>query len=296
MIRRKGPYKKKDIDEMFECCAQDIGKLYDASRPTPWDTSKKSKLLNIVSCLNDEKENRNIEDYLAEKILNLKSEKGNGIKECLKNYFKENPIKKREKGYVPEEHRTEDIKFNTEYPRRRENNIVRLLYKFKGCLNKGSTFKDIFGEIIEYEAPLAEKGKNNIDMLTKTKEHINIIEWKTDSERCKDSLLRAMLEITTYEYELLKGEFIDKFKLDKKKYNENSFKKIIAIFDKTKPASTYKYIKSKDPDHKNIAKLLKELDIDVVLLSQDSIVKNITDDTKIEDCKIKAEVLKSADI
>ena len=51
MLRRKGPYKKEDIDKMFECYAQDIGKLYDASRPTPWDTSKKSKLLNIVSCL-----------------------------------------------------------------------------------------------------------------------------------------------------------------------------------------------------------------------------------------------------
>lgn len=85
MLRRKGPYKKEDIDKMFECYAQDIGKLYDASRPTPWDTSKKSKLLNIVSCLYDGK--RNIEDLLAEKILNLKSEKGNGIKECLKNYL-----------------------------------------------------------------------------------------------------------------------------------------------------------------------------------------------------------------
>lgn len=223
MLRRKGPYKKEDIDKMFECYAQDIGKLYDASRPTPWDTSKKSKLLNIVSCLYDGK--RNIEDLLAEKILNLKSEKGNGIKECLKNYFKENPITKRKKGYVPEEHRTEDIKFNTEDPRRRENNIVRLLYKFKGCLNKESTFKDIFGEIIEYEVPLAEKEKNNIDMLTKTKEHINIIEWKTDSERCKDSLLRAMLEITTYEYELLKGELIDDFKLDKKKIQRKLFQK-----------------------------------------------------------------------
>ena len=117
-------------------------------------------------------------------------------------------------------------------------------------------------------------------MLAITDDCVNIIEWKTDSKTCSDSLLRAIMEITTYEYELNKRKLLSAFGLDESK----SFKKIIAIFDNTKPGITYKAILDQKTEVSNIAELLKKLDIKVVFLS--TILKPIEDKTKISDCEI----------
>ena len=71
----------------------------------------------------------------------------------------------------------------------------------------------------------------------------------------------------------------------KRGYDENSFKKIVAIFDGTKPAITYKNIRGNG--FGNIAKLIEYLDINVVVLSRNSVVDKITNDTAIEECDIK---------
>lgn len=280
MLRRKGVYKKEYIARMFDSCS-DVGSLYDAMIPLPDGSGRKSKLLNIVSGVSDGE--RNIEDFLAEKILALKDSNGNGIKELLKNHFESNPVKIRGAGYNPM-HDSAKISFNSNSIRR-ENNIVRLLYKEKAKLNGESTIKNAIGEIIDYEIPLSEGKKNNIDMLAKTNDHINIVEWKTDSASCSDSLLRAVMEITTYEYELNKRKLLEDFRLDEEGYDENSFKKIVAIFDGTKPAITYKNIRGNG--FGNIAKLIEYLDINVVVLSRNSVVDKITNDTTIEECDIK---------
>ena len=272
MYRRKENYTKNDIEVMFEKALKDgIGKLYDANVPLPDNPNKTSKLLNVVSNFKNDK--RNIEDFLAEKILKLEL----GIEERLKEYFKKNSVKTRKAGYNAN-HSPKDIKFNKD-SKRRENNIVRFLYKYK----EESIIKNTLGEIIDYEIPLTEGTKNNIDMLAITDDCVNIIEWKTDSKSCSDSLLRAIMEITTYEYELDKQRLIEDFGLDERGYNSKSFKKIIAIFDNTKPAITYKAILDQKTEVSNIAKLLKTLDIKVILLSSNSIPKTITDETKISE-------------
>lgn len=279
MYRRKGKYCKALIEKMFDEAKKEIGKLYDANVPLPDNPNKTSKLLNVVSNFKDDE--RNIEDFLAEKILKL------GIEDRLKEYIKNNPVKIRESGYNAK-HNPENIKFNKD-SKRRENNIVRFLYKYKEELNKESIIKNTLGEIIDYEIPLTEGTKNNIDMLAITDDCVNIIEWKTDSKSCSDSLLRAIMEITTYEYELNKEKIIEDFGLNKRRYNSKSFKKIIAIFDNTKPGITYRAISDENKKTKvsNIAKLLKKLDIKVVLLSSESIPKPITNETKISERKIK---------
>ena len=254
---------------MFKEAKKEIGKLYDANVPLPDNPNKTSKLLNVVSNFKDDE--RNIEDFLAEKILKL------GIEDRLKEYIKNNPVKIRESGYNAK-HNPENIKFNKD-SKRRENNIVRFLYKF----NKNNAIKELFGEIIDYEIPLTEGTKNNIDMLAITDDCVNIIEWKTDSKSCSDSLLRAIMEITTYEYELNKRKLLSAFGLDESK----SFNKTIAIFDNTKPAITYRAILNEKKEVSKIAELLKTLDIKVVLLSSNSIPKPITNETKISERKIK---------
>ena len=273
LYRRKGAYTKKYIKDMFENALKGgIGKLYDAKVPLPNNSNKTSKLLNVVSNIQDC--DRNIEDFLAEKILEL------GIKEHLEKYFKDKSVEIREAGYNAG-HNPENIKFNKD-SKRRENNIVRFLYKYK----EESIIKNTLGEIIDYEIPLTEGTKNNIDMLAITDDCVNIIEWKTDSKSCSDSLLRAIMEITTYEYELDKETLIEDFELNKRGYNSKSFKKIIAIFDNTRPAITYRAILNEKKEVSKIAELLKTLDIKVILFSSGSIPKTITDETKISDCEI----------
>ena len=66
MYRRKGKYCKALIVKMFEEAEKEIGKLYDANVPLPDNPNKTSKLLNVVSNFKDDE--RNIEDFLAEKI------------------------------------------------------------------------------------------------------------------------------------------------------------------------------------------------------------------------------------
>ena len=126
LYRRKKAYTKKNIEDMFKNSLKGgIGKLYDAKVPLPDEPNKTSKLLNVVS--NFENDKRNIEDFLAEKILEL------GIEDRLKEYIKNN-VQIRERSYKAK-HNPENIKFNPN-SKRRENNIVRLLYKYKENLNK----------------------------------------------------------------------------------------------------------------------------------------------------------------
>ncbi len=273
--RRKGASHYKKIifeDYIKKYQTEPIDKFYDSKFPI--NGTKKTRLLNVVSSISDDKE-RNAEDYMAELILN------NGI------ITKLNELESKKDNPYESTHCPQDINFN-ESSNRRENNIVRLLYKNKDNINKSDIFSlnGEIGEIIDYEIPLQSGTKHNIDMLTLTDGNINIVEWKTDANFCADSLLRTALEIKTYECELNKEQHLGSYER-LKGHLYKPIKKIIAIFENTKPAKSFYLMHENKNLYANLHKLLNELDIKIVILSKDSFPNPIDKNTKLNPNNIK---------
>ena len=187
-------------------------------------------------------------EYLCEKI--------NVIKEKLGKISS----KLRKDGYKTER----KIKF-TDASNRRENNIARLLFK------KGIELEKV-GRVIDYEIPLRINSNQKIDLLCVNENSLNIVELKSD--KSKESILKAILEIYTYE------KLIDEDNWNEYIFNlENGNiskgirnKKCIMLFAKTIPVDTIT---------DEVKELLKALEISVYIY-KNNLPKEINEDSIFE--------------
>lgn len=173
----------------------------------------------------------------------------------------------RKNGYKTN-HLRDNITFSSA-SNRRENNIARLLFKNRTKIKR-------LGEVIDYEIPLTAGTKQNIDLLCKNDKFLNIIELKSD--KSKESILKAILEIYTYE-QLLNKEEWEKYisgVIDNQNLKDQlEIKKCIMLFEGTVPTNTIT---------EDVEKLLEKLKISVFIYDNevpDKIDENVEFKPKI---------------
>lgn len=151
------------------------------------------------------------------------------------------------------------------YSNRIEERIAIAL--FNASKNFSITFGKL-GEIIDYQVPLkatqSNKGIGKIDLISKTKDEIWLIELKyykhKDKKANKETLLRAALEIATYYQWLDKQNFLNSYE-QFKGYKEEQIKKSILIFNENERDEEYEELKNGNmPFLKN---LLKKLEVNI---------------------------------
>ena len=117
---------------------------------------------------------------------------------------------------------------------------------------------DLIGEIIDYQIPLKGKDKKNvgkIDLLAYNdkKNEFSLIELKREYNT--ETILRAILEICTYYYQINK----EQLKTDYKKQSDAAVRKVVLIFKDSPQHKQYK-------DSGFIRKLSEKLNVEVFIL------------------------------
>jgi len=119
------------------------------------------------------------------------------------------------------------------------------------------------GSIIDYQVPLKNKRDDNagkIDLISKDEKNIYLIELKI--KESKETLLRCILEITTYFQLLDKNKFLSDYKEDK------DIKKAVLI---VKDSPQEEELKSINNGERNYLKqLMSDLDVQVFVINEGS--------------------------
>jgi len=228
----------------------------------------------IVNKLMDSLKNNSIEELYKQNFLNFigkTSDTGEYYTEVIARELIINKIDSLLKQITPVPRvnynvgHTGVVTTNNEVSNRVEERIAILLYN--ACKNLTITFGKL-GEIVDYQVPLKstlqDKGIGKIDLVSKTKDEIWLIELKYFKHRGKDAnkktLLKAALQISTYYQLLHKQNFLNSYQ-ELKNYNETQIKKAILIFNENERDNEYEeLINGNMPFLKN---LLKKLDITI---------------------------------
>ena len=126
---------------------------------------------------------------------------------------------------------------------------------------KGCIFKSTIGEIIDYETPIKDPGgKNNkgvgkVDLLAynDNDKYLSLIEFKYKNNQ--EPLLRAILEICTYYYQIDR----DRLKIDFGKENIGEIHKVVLVY---KGSEQHKDYLNSETDFKT---LIQKLDVEIYL-------------------------------
>jgi len=150
-----------------------------------------------------------------------------------------------------------------------EENIAIALYSASNIF--GITFGRL-GQIIDYQVPLKATRKNagvgKIDLISKTKDEIWLIELKyyksKDKQSSRNTLLKAALEIATYYQQLNKKNFINSYE-EFSGYRQDQIRKAVLIFDEDNINEEYLQLKSCNMPL--LKHLLKRLDVSIFVIS-----------------------------
>lgn len=133
----------------------------------------------------------------------------------------------------------------------------------------GKSFNKL-GKIIDYQVPLKNKREDKagkIDLISKNDENIYLIELKTKDN--KETLLRCILEISTYYQILSRGKFIDSYKDIFGNLTEENIKKAVLI---AKDSLQHDELKSiNNGERNNLKKLIDALEVKVFVIDEVSL-------------------------
>lgn len=114
----------------------------------------------------------------------------------------------------------------------------------------------VLGTAQNYEAPLVDGGKQNIDLITTRDHELILVEVK--KEKNTESLLRAVLEIVTY------GHLVDKEQL-RREFGMEGSKITLAVLipPNSNPGEDLKELIKRNPRRKNLCKLIQTLHVEI---------------------------------
>lgn len=179
-------YIKQNIIQEVGFQLHDVSQLY------------KSRILNYTGKTTDTKEL--FTEVIAEELLRL--DIGNQL-----NHITE---VERVKGYRVASHTgMVTTPYTNEQTHRKEERFAIELFNLSQC---GTVFQHI-GKVIDYQVPLknsrADKGLGKIDLISLEEDRIFLIELKIKEN--KESMLRCLLEIATYDQVLSKTIFLESY-------------------------------------------------------------------------------------
>ena len=123
------------------------------------------------------------------------------------------------------------------------------------------------GEIIDYEIPINEKdsdGAGKIDLLAYNRNTNSIFIIELKKENSTETILRAILEICTYYYQIDRDQLIKEYA--DPVFSDTKVKKVVLVFKGSLQHEQFNKSES-------IQKLAKKLNIDICLIDNDQIVK-----------------------
>jgi hypothetical protein len=210
----------------------------------------KNKIINYRGCTEDKKEYTEI---IAEELLNLNIKvKMSSINEIV-----------REKGYCVKSHNGIVTTKNNSLPSNRTEELFAL--KLFNESKNGTIFNKL-GKVIDYQVPLKNKRDDKvgkIDLISATDDDIFLIELKT--EKNKETLLRCILEISTYYQVLSKSKFIKSYPNQFKNLSERNIKKAILISENSPQYNESKVIKN------SMKKLIADLQVEIFVINEDTL-------------------------
>lgn len=114
----------------------------------------------------------------------------------------------------------------------------------------------VLGTAQNYEAPLVDGGKQNIDLITAKDDELVLVEVKKENNT--ESLLRAILEIVTY------GHLVDKEQLRREfRMGDSKITLAVLIHPNSNSGKELKELIEKSPRRKNLCKLIQTLNVEI---------------------------------
>lgn len=210
---------------------------------------------------------KNIEGLYKDKCINwagkIKGENKEYYSEIIAKFLKEEGIKNKlfqiQKNLIGRKDYNPYHDGKTQSKTNRQEEIFA-----KELFNSKREFANL-GEIIEYQIPLKGKQKDKagkIDLISynENPKRAYIIELKFGYN--KETLLRAVLEISTYYYQLSRENFLDSFSKYKGLRPEH-IKKAVLLCESTNSYNEAKDLKNRP----ELKKLIEELDVKIFLMN-----------------------------
>jgi len=215
------------------------------------------------------KDNKNIKiyDYIAKQLLELDDNLEDYFKENISEIDREKRLKDKNKIYTPIDHNIKEEKEKAEAQK-------------KDALSQNKPFDeeplaktlleeefDYIGKIINYQIPINDEqddGAGRIDLLAynEDKKIISLIELKKREN--KETILRAILEICTYYYQIKKDVLVKEY--TNLSLSEIEIWKVVLIYKDSKQHEDF-------INSENIRTLARRLNIKILLLDNNN---NIT--------------------
>lgn len=219
------------------------------------DQLYKSRIINYKGKTVDTDEH--FTEVIAEELLKI------DIKKRLENI---NEVV-REKGYRVVSHNgVVTPQHNEENSNRKEERYAIQLFN----LSKGGKVFNHIGRILDYQIPLknsiADKGLGKIDLISVTDEHIFLLELKIKEN--EETILRCLLEISTYYQQLSKSKFLDSYSNEFGKLTENSIKKAILIVNSSPQHKEMEELRS--GERRYLKMLMDALEVEVFCMDPES--------------------------
>ena len=124
------------------------------------------------------------------------------------------------------------------------------------------------GKVIDYQVPLKrsnqDKNVGKIDMISQTDDEIWLLELKNFDS--KDTLLKCVLEISTYYQLLNKNNFLKKSYQEFSKFKPCQIKKGVVIFENSLQYKEFREMKH--CDRPNLMSLIKALNVEIFVVEK----------------------------